>query len=87
MSSSTSGSDRVGHAEAAARLAWRRWLAVFCGTFFGIGALLFALLLLIDPYDTGRFPSFGIVGISDHSLRTADVSRGRDPALQCCGDR
>ena len=62
-----------------ARLAWRRWLVVFCGTFFGVGALLFALVLLMDPYDTGRFPGFGIVGIGDRSPRTADASRGRDP--------
>jgi hypothetical protein len=52
---------------------------VFGGVFFGLGALLFALLLLIDPYDTGRFPSFGLVGVRDRSMRTADASRGRDP--------
>ena len=69
MTSSTSDSDR--------RPAWRRWLIVFCGVYFGAGALLFALLLLIDPYDTGRFPSFGIVGIDDRSMRTADASRAR----------
>jgi hypothetical protein len=71
MTSSTSGSDRPARA-------WRRWLLVFCGLYFGAGSLLFALLLLIDPYDTGRFPSFGIVGIADRSMRTADASRGRD---------
>jgi hypothetical protein len=47
--------------------------------FFGAGALLFVLLLLIDPYDTGRFPSFGLVGVRDRSMRTANASRGRDP--------
>ena len=26
------------------RGAWRRWLGVFCATFFGLGALLFDLL-------------------------------------------
>jgi hypothetical protein len=78
MSSSISGSD-PGHKEDDARLAWQHWLAVFCGTFFGLSALLFALLLLIDPYDTGRFPGFGIVGIGDSTTRTADASRGRDP--------
>ncbi|HME25661.1 MAG TPA: hypothetical protein VKI44_30735 [Acetobacteraceae bacterium] len=79
MTSSTSGSDQLAHPEATTRLVWRRWLVTFCGVFFGVGALLFTLLLLIDPYDTGRFPSFGIAGISDVSLRTADASRGRDP--------
>jgi len=61
------------------RLAWRRWLVVFCATYFGLGALLFVLLLAVDPYDTGRFPNFGFVGIGDRSPRTAHASRGRDP--------
>src|SRR5689334_21793366 len=71
MTSSTSASEPARQ--------WRRWLAVFGGVFFGLGALLFALLLLIDPYDTGRFPSFGLVGVRDRSMRTADASRGRNP--------
>jgi hypothetical protein len=51
----------------------------FLLTLFGIGGVLFLLLLLIDPYDSARFPSFGIVGVDDHNPRTANVSRGRDP--------
>jgi hypothetical protein len=50
---------------------------VFFGVYFGLGGLLFGVLVLIDPYDTGRFPSFGLVGIGDRSMRTADASRGR----------
>ena len=75
MTSSISDSEAV----AGTRAVWRRWLAVFAGVYFGLGALLFVLLLMIDPYDTGRFPSFGLVGVGDHSMRTADASRGRDP--------
>jgi hypothetical protein len=71
MTSSTSDSEPARQ--------WRRWLAVFGGVFFGLGALLFVLLLLIDPYDTGRFPSLGLIGVRDRSMRTADASRGRDP--------
>jgi hypothetical protein len=71
MTSSTSASEPARQ--------WRRWLAVFGGVFFGLGGLLFALLLLIDPYDTGRFPTFGLAGVRDRSMRTADASRGRDP--------
>jgi hypothetical protein len=78
MISSISDSDPRTQGGDAGRQAWRRWLVVFCGV-KGAGAVLFALLLLIDPYDTGRFPSFGIVGIGDRSMRTADASRGRDP--------
>ena len=52
---------------------------MFCGTFFGLSALLFMFVLLMDPYDTGRFPGFRIVGTGDRSPRTSAASRGRDP--------
>lgn len=83
MSSSTSSFNTPPGvvADAAADASWRRWIIVFCATFFGLGGLLFTLLLLIDPYDSARFPTFGIVGIDDHNPRMADVSRGRDPAF------
>ena len=72
MTSSTSVSESTARS-------WRRWLVIFCAAFFGVGGLFYVLLLLIDPYDTGRFPSFGIQGIGDRSSRTAVISRGRDP--------
>ncbi len=75
MSSSTSGSDL---AEARP---WRRWIALFAVTFLGVGGTLFGVLLFIDPYDTGRFPTLGIQGISDNNPRTAHVSRARDSAF------
>ena len=83
MSSSTSSFDSPPGvvADAGADASWRRWIIVFCATFFGLGGLLFTLLLLIDPYDSARFPTFGIVGIDDHNPRMANVSRGRDPAF------
>jgi hypothetical protein len=83
MSSSTSSFDSPPGvvADGGADASWRRWIIVFCATFFGLGGLLFTLLLLIDPYDSARFPTFGIVGIDDHNPRMANVSRGRDPAF------
>jgi hypothetical protein len=81
MNSSISGSDRRDHAVDHARPSWRRWLVVFCGTFFGVSALLLTFVLLMDPYDTGRFPGFRIVGTGDRSPRTAAASRGRDPSF------
>ena len=39
----------------------------------------FPVLVLIDPYDSGRFPGLGIVGVDDASPRTSNVSLGRDP--------
>lgn len=72
MSSSTSGSDP------ADILPWRRWIALFAMTFLGVGGVLFGALLVIDPYDTGRFPGLGIQGVSDNNPRTAHASRARD---------
>jgi hypothetical protein len=77
MNSFISDSDRA-DSETRERDGWRRWLRVFCGTFFGVGALLYVATLVLDPYDTGRFPNLGIVGIDDINPRTADASRGRD---------
>jgi hypothetical protein len=82
MNSSTSNFDPPAAgvvADAGANAPWRRWIIAFCATFFGLGGLLFVLLLLIDPYDSARFPTLGIVGIDDHNPRMAHVSRARDP--------
>jgi hypothetical protein len=37
----------------------------------------FVFIVVVDPYDSGRFPSIGLVGISDETQRTANVSLGR----------
>jgi len=39
---------------------------------------IYAFLVVIDPYDSGRFPSLGLAGIADDNPRTANASRGRD---------
>jgi hypothetical protein len=83
MSSSISNFDPPAGAAADANsdASWRRWIIAFCATFLGLGGLLFTVLLLIDPYDSARFPTFGIVGVDDHNPRMAIVSRARDPAF------
>jgi hypothetical protein len=79
MTSSTFSSETRISPETVSNRRWRRWNMTFFAVLFGVGGLLYILLLLIDPYDSGRFVNFGIVGIDDHTPRTADVSRGRDP--------
>src|SRR5262245_13255720 len=70
MSLSTSSSDSQ---------VWGRWLATFvCMSALG-ACVIFALVILVDPYDSGRFGFIGIKGIIDESPRTANASRGRDP--------
>jgi hypothetical protein len=57
--------------------AWRGFAARFLAAFVAVLAATLAFVILIDPYDTGRFPSLGIVGISDTNQRTENVSLGR----------
>src|SRR5262249_62317569 len=49
---------------------------------FGGGlALLYVLIVAIDPYDSGRFPTFMPAGVSDENQQTASASNGRNPAF------
>jgi hypothetical protein len=58
---------------------WRRFALTFLGVFGGGVGLLYAALLVIDPYDTGRFPTFMKPGVVDEGQRTSNASHGRDP--------
>jgi hypothetical protein len=58
-------------------VAWRAAVVRFLAVFVAVLALTLALVLLIDPYDSGRFPSIGISGVSDTRQGTANVSLGR----------
>lgn len=71
MSSSTSSSE--------AR--WRGFAAAFALAAAGLVAGVLALAFLIDPYDTGRSPLELKPGVSSQGPRTANASRGRDPAF------
>ncbi|MFL5257596.1 MAG: hypothetical protein ACJ8AI_32890 [Rhodopila sp.] len=79
MTSSTSTSRLAAADGAAADRAWRRWIVAFCASSAGVAGTIFLLLLLIDPYDSHRFPNLGLVGIADTNTRMAHVSRGRNP--------
>jgi hypothetical protein len=49
----------------------------FVAALLGVLAATLAFVILIDPYDSGRFPSLGITGVSDTNQRTEHVSLGR----------
>jgi len=76
MSSSISSSDQAGGSEA---IAWGRWLLAFLGAIAFGSAVIFALVLAVDPYDSGRVGILRIRGVDDASPRTANASRARDP--------
>lgn len=65
--------------------AWRRCAIAFLTVFFGGIGSIYAFLLLVDPYDTGRFPTplprgvFAGEGQFETGQRTGSASRGRDP--------
>lgn len=72
MNSSTSSSDGA---------PWRRFalvlVAVTAAALLGVIALAYA----IDPYDSGRSTLFAKAGVRPQGPRTANPSRGRDPAF------
>jgi hypothetical protein len=59
--------------------AWRRFVASFAVGFVVLLAIVFAAIVLIDPYDTGYFPSPLGPGVVDDNDVTGTVGRGRDP--------
>ena len=76
------GRDKPGH-DAGTKLspverAYRRCAIAFLTVFFGGIGLIYSFLLVVDPWDTGRFPTPLPVGVADIERRTATASRGRD---------
>jgi hypothetical protein len=77
MTSSISSSETVSDPGAAPE--WRRWLVAFVSAPLLGAALLLTFLIVVDPYDTGKFGLLGIDGVDDQNTRTAIPSRARDP--------
>jgi hypothetical protein len=57
---------------------WARCLAACIGALVIGAVLLFAVMIMVDPYDSGRFGWLGIDGIDDRNTHTAAASRARD---------
>ncbi len=56
-------------------------LRAFVGMAAGVCLVLAALLLLLDPYDTGRLTPLDRPGVPETAPRTASASRVRNPAF------
>ena len=51
---------RDGRAADVANSVWRRFALLFVGVFAGVVGIAYAFVILVDPYDSGRFASFGL---------------------------
>jgi hypothetical protein len=58
---------------------WGSSLAACLGALVIGAVLLFAAMIAVDPYDTGKFGWLGIDGVDDRDTHFATASRARDP--------
>jgi hypothetical protein len=73
-------SVKVDSAESCA-LVWHRFILQLGCAFVAILGAAWAVIILVDPYDCGRFIARAVSGVVDVSPRTANASRGRDPVF------
>ena len=57
---------------------WSRCLTACVGTLGIGGLLLLAFMVVVDPYDSGKFGLLGIDGVNDRDTHTAVASLARD---------
>lgn len=60
---------------------WRRFFLALVLTAAGIGGCVAAALLVLDPYDTGRFALFGEYGVASFGQRYTAASLAREPGI------
>jgi hypothetical protein len=65
---------------------WRRFALLFVGVFAGVVGIAYGFIILVDPYDSGRFASFGLRGPNDRTTyQLADLT-GSIPTSAAFGD-
>jgi hypothetical protein len=56
---------------------WRRFALLFVGVFAGVVGIAYAFIIMVDPYDSGRFAAFGLRShYAGATERVADVTGG-----------
>jgi hypothetical protein len=86
---STASSRQVRDARAASAgdFVWRRFTILFVGVFAGVVGIAYAFVILVDPYDSGRFASFGLRSPYDASTNeVADLTGSIPPSVAAFGD-
>jgi hypothetical protein len=75
VSTASSGEARDARAATSAVSVWRRFALLFLGVFVTVVGISYAFIILVDPYDSGRFVSFGLRGpYDDTTSRLADLT-------------
>jgi hypothetical protein len=65
---------------------WRRFALVFVSVFAGVVAVVYAFIILVDPYDSGRFVSQGLRGLHDGDSRSGEAGgAAKSGAVQSSG--
>lgn len=58
---------------------WGRCLTACMGTLIGAAVLVLALMVIVDPYDSGKLGLLGINGVDNRLTQITAASRARDP--------
>ncbi len=58
---------------------WRRFLRVYIASAIGLGILVGIFIVMLDPYDTGRFSLLASHGIPEFTQSLTGASLGRQP--------
>ncbi|TYL90918.1 hypothetical protein FXB40_30290 [Bradyrhizobium rifense] len=58
---------------------WGRSITACLGTLIGAAALVLALMVVVDPYDSGKLGLLGIKGVDNRLTQITAASRARDP--------
>lgn len=58
---------------------WGKSLKACLGTLIGAALLVLALMVLVDPYDSGKLGLLGIDGVDNRLTQITAASRARDP--------
>lgn len=62
-------------------MTWQRFLVTFWAAAILVGAALLAFVVIVDPYDTGRFTPLHAYGMPQNAPRLVVASLARNPAL------
>jgi hypothetical protein len=83
----TASSGEAARALSAGGSVWRRFALLFVGVFVAVVGIAYAFIILVDPYDSGRFVSFGLRGPNDGTpSQLADLTGSIPASSAAFGD-